>query len=206
MSQGVRAASPGQWALMPRHPVLLPKLNTLTPRKLALLPQVSQANRYSNSVNTPRGLQEATHWKTPTLNGSSIYLVNLSPRLKGQYQLKALTLQLPGKQDIPLRHVLSSCGSVIYGVATELTKIPKPLIGKSPHHINSTHDFVEQVKHLTLAPGECLSSYDVSALVHLSPSRSNPKGHQGSIGKRPHPQGKNSTPHGRHHSTIRVFS
>ena len=43
------------------------------------------------------------------------------------------------------------------------------MVGKSPHHINSTHDFVEQVKHITLAPGECLSSYDVSALFTSVP-------------------------------------
>ena len=48
--------------------------------------------------------------------------------------------------------IVSSCGSVTYGVAKELTKILKPLVGKSLHHINSTHDFVEQVKHITLAP------------------------------------------------------
>ena len=59
---------------------------------------------------------------------------------------------------------MSSCGSVTYGVAKELAKILKPLVGKSPHNIYSTQDFVEQVKHITLAPGECLSSYDVSAL------------------------------------------
>ena len=57
-----------------------------------------------------------------------------------------------------------TCGSVTYGVTKELTKILKPLVGKSPHHISSTQDFVEQVKHITLASGECLSSYDVSAL------------------------------------------
>ena len=49
-------------------------------------------------------------------------------------------------------------------MAKELTKIPKPLVGKSLQHINSTHDFVEQVKHLELAPKECLSSYVVSSL------------------------------------------
>ena len=38
-----------------------------------------------------------------------------------------------------------------YGVAKELAKFLKPLVGKSPHHINSTNDFVEQVKQLTLA-------------------------------------------------------
>ena len=64
---------------------------------------------------------------------------------------------------------MSSCGSVTYDVAKELAKILKPLVGKSPHHINSTQDFVEQVKHITLAPGECLSSYDVSALFTSFP-------------------------------------
>ena len=73
------------------------------------------------------------------------------------------------KPDTPLRPIVSSCGSVTYGVAKELAKILKPLVGKSPHHINSTQDFVEQVKHITLAPGECLSSYDVSALFTSLP-------------------------------------
>ena len=56
-----------------------------------------------------------------------------------------------------------------YGVAKELTKILKPLVGKSPHCINSTQDFFEQAKHITLAPGECLSSCDVSALFTSVP-------------------------------------
>ena len=64
---------------------------------------------------------------------------------------------------------MSSCGSIIYGVAKELTKILNPLVGKFPHHINSTHNFVEQVKHISLAPGECLSYYDVSALFTSVP-------------------------------------
>ena len=64
---------------------------------------------------------------------------------------------------------MSRCGSVTYGVAKELAKILKPLVGKSPHHINSTQDFVEQAKHITLAPGECLSSYDVSPLFTSVP-------------------------------------
>ena len=73
------------------------------------------------------------------------------------------------KLDTPFRPLVSSCGSVTYGVAKELAKILKPLLAKSPHHINSTQDFVEQVKHITLAPGECLSSYDVSALFTSVP-------------------------------------
>ena len=69
----------------------------------------------------------------------------------------------------PLRPIVSSCGSVTYGVTKELAKILKPLVCKSPHHVNSTQDFVKQAKHITLAPGECLSSYDVSALFTSVP-------------------------------------
>ena len=71
--------------------------------------------------------------------------------------------------DTPLRPIVSSCGSVTYDVAKELAKILKSLVGKSPHHINSTQDFVEQVKHITMAPGECLSSYDVSSVFTSVP-------------------------------------
>ena len=73
------------------------------------------------------------------------------------------------KLDTPLRPIVSSCGSVTYGVAKELAKILKPLVGKSPHHITSTQDFVEQAKQIILEPGECLSSYDVSALFTSVP-------------------------------------
>ena len=72
------------------------------------------------------------------------------------------------KPDTPLRPIVSICGSVTYGVAKELAKILKPLVGKSPHHITSTQDFVEQAKHIKLEPGECLSSY-VSALFTSVP-------------------------------------
>ena len=73
------------------------------------------------------------------------------------------------KPDTPLRPIVSSCGYVTYGVAKELAKILKPLVGQSPHHINSTQDFVEQAKHFKLESGECLSSYDVSALFTSVP-------------------------------------
>ena len=73
------------------------------------------------------------------------------------------------KPDTPLRPIVSSCGSVTYGVAKELAKILKPLVGKPPHHITSTQDFVEQARQIKLEPGECFSSYDVSALFTSVP-------------------------------------
>ena len=35
----------------------------------------------------------------------------------------------------PLRSIISSRGSVTYGVAKVLSKVLNPLVGKSPHHI-----------------------------------------------------------------------
>ena len=73
----------------------------------------------------------------------------------------------------PLWPIMSSCGSVTYGVAKVLIKILKPLVGRSPHHVHSTQDFVEQANKVTLIPWECLSSYDVTALfisVPLDPA------------------------------------
>ena len=117
--------------------------------------------------------------RDPT-NKMKTKLINILQRVKSQTGLDNTTYKamypmgcgapkfygLPKihKQDTPLRPIVSRCGSVTYGVAKELTKILKPLVGRSPHYINSTQDFVEQDKNVTLLPGECLSSYDVSAL------------------------------------------
>ena len=121
--------------------------------------------------------------RNPT-NKIKTKLVNILKRVKNQTGLDNKTYRtmypmgcrapkfygLPKihKQDTPLRPIVSSCGSVTYGVAKELSKILKPLVGES-HYINSTHDFVEQVKSVTLLPEECLSSYDVSALFTSVP-------------------------------------
>ena len=73
------------------------------------------------------------------------------------------------KPDTPLRPIVSSRGLVTYGVAKVLTRILKLLVGKSPHHIHSTQDFVGKVNKVTLQPGECLSSYDVTAVFITVP-------------------------------------
>ena len=43
------------------------------------------------------------------------------------------------------------------------------MVGKSPHHIQSTKDFVDRVSKVTLLPGECLYSYDVTSLFTSVP-------------------------------------
>ena len=73
------------------------------------------------------------------------------------------------KTGIPLRPMVSSGDSVTYGVAKVIAKVLIPLVGKSPHHIQSTGDFVSKVRDVTLLPGECLSSYDVTSLFTSVP-------------------------------------
>ena len=73
------------------------------------------------------------------------------------------------KPGIPLRPIVFSCESVTYRVAKVLTKILKPLVSKFPHNVHSTQDFAEQANKVTLMPGECLSSYNVTALFTSVP-------------------------------------
>ena len=69
----------------------------------------------------------------------------------------------------PLRPIVSIWGSFTYGVAKVLTRIPKSLVGKSPHCIHSTQDFVQQANRVTIMPWECHSSYDVTVLFTSVP-------------------------------------
>ena len=69
----------------------------------------------------------------------------------------------------PLRPIVSSRGSVTYGVAKVLSKVLKPLVGTFLNHIQSTGDFVPRAKGLTLQPGEDLTSYDVTSLFTSVP-------------------------------------
>ena len=69
----------------------------------------------------------------------------------------------------PLRPIFSSRGSLNYEVAKELSRILRPLVGKSPHHIKNIGDFAQKIKGIALKPGECITLYDVSALFTSVP-------------------------------------
>ena len=73
------------------------------------------------------------------------------------------------KPGIPLRPIVSSIGAATYNTAEELAKILKPLVGMSAHHIHNARDFVEQIKDVRLKQGECIISYDVTALFTSVP-------------------------------------
>ena len=73
------------------------------------------------------------------------------------------------KTSNPLRPIVSSGALVTYGVAKVLSKVLKPLVGKSAHHEQSTSDFVNKAKELTLQLEECLTCYDVTSLFTSVP-------------------------------------
>ena len=73
------------------------------------------------------------------------------------------------KPGIPLIPIVSSIGAATYNTAKELAKILKPPMGMSAHHVQNTRDFVEQIKDVRLKQGECIISYDVTALFTSVP-------------------------------------
>ena len=73
------------------------------------------------------------------------------------------------KKNIPLKPIVSSIGSVSYGVAKELARIIKPLMGCSQHHVNNSKQFADEMKEIKLEEGECITSYDVTALFTSIP-------------------------------------
>ena len=73
------------------------------------------------------------------------------------------------KKNIPLRPIISSIGSVTYRVAKELARIINPLMGCSPHHVNNSKQFADEMKEMKLEEGECITSYNVTALFTSIP-------------------------------------
>ena len=73
------------------------------------------------------------------------------------------------KPGIPLRPIVSSTGTVTYSTAKELAKILKPLVGMSAHHVHNTKEIAEHLKGVRLKHGECIISYDVTALFTSVP-------------------------------------
>ena len=73
------------------------------------------------------------------------------------------------KAGVPLRPIVSSRDTVSYETAKELARILKSLVGKSAYSVQNTRDFVEWLKNIKLQPNECVTSYDVKALLHQCP-------------------------------------
>ena len=106
------------------------------------------------SIKTEGGINESTYKRLyPTGAGS--------PKFYG--------LPRVHKEGTPLRPIVSSIGVVTYSTSKELSRILKPLVGKSPHHIHNNQDFMEHLKGIQLCPDEVMVSYDVRALFTSVP-------------------------------------
>ena len=74
------------------------------------------------------------------------------------------------KSGIPLRPIVSSIGTVTYQTSKEVARILKPLVGRSPHHVKNTQDFIDNIKGIHLGQDQCMMSYDVKALFTSVPT------------------------------------
>ena len=73
------------------------------------------------------------------------------------------------KEGVPLRPIVSSIGAVTYYTSKELSRIIKPLVGKSPYHIQNSKDFIQQIQGIQLQPNQCMVSFDVKPLFTSVP-------------------------------------
>ena len=131
--------------------------DTNTYRTIQSDPTSKLKNRLINmlrKIKADTGMQENTYRKMyPT--GTS------SPKFYGLPKIH--------KMNIPLRSIVSSIGSVTYGVAKELARNIKPLMGNSEHHVNNTKHFADEIRKTKLEEGECITSDNVTALFTSIP-------------------------------------
>ena len=131
--------------------------DTSTYRPLNMDPTIKHKNKLINiitRIKTESGLDDATYRRMYSTRVSS-------PKLYGLPKLH--------KKNNPIRPILSSRGYVTYGVAKELAKILKPLTGNTIHHVSSSSEFTDDIKKYKLDKGECIISYEVSALFTSIP-------------------------------------
>ncbi len=62
------------------------------------------------------------------------------------------------KPDVPLRPIVASRGSPTYNLAQHLTKILKPLVGNTQHHVLNSSSFIQEIKDLHLGPNDVMVS------------------------------------------------
>ena len=107
-------------------------------------------------IKTEGGMDEATYRR--------LYPTGASPP-------KFYGLPKVHKSGMPLRPIVSSIGSVTYETSKELSRILKPLVGRSPHQVQNNQEFLKQLGDIKLGPDDIIMSYDVKALFTSVPIR-----------------------------------
>ena len=57
------------------------------------------------------------------------------------------------KEGMPFRPIVSSIVAVSYETSKELARILKPLMGKSPYHVQNPRDFIHHIEDIKLEKG-----------------------------------------------------
>ena len=118
-------------------------------------------NKYKNkliillrNIKTEGGIDEVTYRR--------LYPIGASPP-------KFYVLQKVHKSGMPLRPIVSRIGSVTYETSKELSRILKPLVGRSHHQIQNNREFIQQLEDIKLRSDDLIMSYDVKALFTSVP-------------------------------------
>ena len=73
------------------------------------------------------------------------------------------------KPNIPMRPIVSFCGSPTYELSKYLTTILKPLTNESRHKLQSTETFIDAIKTVQIPDDYKLVSFDVKSLLTSIP-------------------------------------
>ena len=71
--------------------------------------------------------------------------------------------------NIPMRLIVSFCGSPTYQLSKHLTSILKPLTDESRHKLQSTDNFIDAIKTVQIPDDHKLASFDVKSLFTSIP-------------------------------------
>jgi len=73
------------------------------------------------------------------------------------------------KPNIPIRPIVSFCGSPTYQLSKYLTTVLKPLTDESRHKVQSTENFIDAIKTVQVPDDYKLVSFDVKSLFTSIP-------------------------------------
>ncbi|XP_072041173.1 uncharacterized protein [Amphiura filiformis] len=144
----------------------------ITPRSIKLKSNVSGHKADTILENAERKLlNERVRQVNFTIDVLNRKKDQLSEKLSGSLSSDAYNrvAEFTTHAQLSQHEQVSSIGSVTYNLAKHAAKILGPLVGRSPHHIKNTQDFVNQIKDLKLSESEIITSYDVTALFTCIP-------------------------------------
>ena len=97
--------------------------------------------------------------------------IQLHYRLRCHVPQSAKLYGLPKlhKPNIPMRPIVSFCGSPTYQLSKHLTNILKPLTDKSWHKLQSTDNFINAIKTVQIPDDHKLVSFDIKSLFTSIP-------------------------------------